>query len=305
MPPIIVFGQDTNDLIAVIRKACNIEFFHIKKLNNNKQAIITNNLADYKKVTHAFKQTLVQHFTYTPKQIKLQTLILRGLNNNDEPNLILEDLKRHETEDLRFEKVSPFNTKNANGSLFLVSVSHDSAIRDLIAIKFVLYRSVKWERIRRNGPTQCFRCQGYGHVAGNCNMRYRCVKCSEDHEVGKCQIKPGESRLEDLYFVQCKKSGHPASYKGCPKYKELVGRIKERSEQAREKQRPKASPVMVTKDKSYASLFQPSEPNASGHNPASGPAGPAGNQPDLGSLLAAITQLTVQMAAMQATINKQ
>lgn len=305
MPPINVFGQDTTDLIKLSKESCKIKEFHIKKYPNNKQAIITNNIQDYTKIVTALKQTLVQHYTYTPKQIKTQAFILRGLNNDDDTDTILADLKQHETDTLTFQKVTKFNTKNAQSSLFLVSISCTSAVKDLFAIKFVLYRCVKWERIRRSGPTQCYRCQQYGHTAGNCNMKYRCVKCAEDHNFGECKVAPGESPKEELYCVQCKKTGHPASYRGCPTYKEMVGKMRQRAEQARDKQRTKTPTKLVNNEQSFASLFRPTETTRPvGSTPTLEPAG-TGQQQDLPSLFAAISQLTANMLQMQAVLAQQ
>ena len=75
----------------------------------------------------------------------------------------------------------------------------------------------------------CHRCQRAGHTASNCNLDYRCVKCMNSHGAGECPIKKDEKlELSKIFCVRCKSFGHPASYKGCPKYKEIKNRIVEK-----------------------------------------------------------------------------
>lgn len=168
-------------------------------------------------------------YTYTPKTLKSQTFVLKGLDINDDPDDILSDFKQHENENLQVTQVTKLKTKNATTSFFLVCIPNNSSVKNLLQIRYVLYRTIRWERIRRDGPTQFYRCQGYGHTSGNCNMHFRCVKCSEEHEPGKCGLKSGEIERGALYCVQCKATGHPASYRGCPKYKEIILRMSEKS----------------------------------------------------------------------------
>lgn len=72
----------------------------------------------------------------------------------------------------------------------------------------------------------CSRCQRVGHSSSNCHLDFRCVKCAENHEPGNCAIKK-EIKIDktQIYCVRCKMYGHPATYKGCIKYKEIKDRF--------------------------------------------------------------------------------
>ena len=84
---------------------------------------------------------------------------------------------------------------------------------------------IKWETLNKiQTIMQCKRCQRYGHAAPNCNMSYRCVKCSIPHGPGECNVAKKDNQ-NTIYCTLCKKLGHPASYKGCEKYKEMVQNI--------------------------------------------------------------------------------
>ena len=55
---------------------------------------------------------------------------------------------------------------------------------------------------------QCFKCQGYGHIANICTRGARCGKCGQDHETKKCSS-------ESLQCIQCK-GPHAAWHHECP-----------------------------------------------------------------------------------------
>ncbi|XP_025159606.1 uncharacterized protein LOC105187862 isoform X2 [Harpegnathos saltator] len=61
-----------------------------------------------------------------------------------------------------------------------------------------------------DGVLQCYRCQGFWHVAANCRHLPRCVRCGEPHSVEFCP-RPRNNP------VCCHCSGaHHAGYKQCP-----------------------------------------------------------------------------------------
>lgn len=153
--------------------------------------------------------------------------------------------------------MTPFRSKNVTSHHFIVTISNSSTVKNLYAIKYLLYRSVKWEKIHRDGPIMCYRCQRTDHTAGNCNMDFRCVKCSEPHLPGECKIKSGESSKENLYCVRCKKNGHPASYRGCPVLQEHLTKIRERINKNRQKQTQQHIPSKsVNPDQTFASFLK-------------------------------------------------
>jgi hypothetical protein len=73
---------------------------------------------------------------------------------------------------------------------------------------------VRWEKIdpKRKRPTQCLKCQSWGHSARNCGRDYRCVKCTSIHEPGKCSRTTREGTAK---CVNCD-GDHPANSRECP-----------------------------------------------------------------------------------------
>ena len=113
--------------------------------------------------------------------------------------------------------------------IYIIQVSPDSNIGNLLKINILNYLKIAWEKIKNNDITQCYKCQRIDHIAQNCNLNYRCVKCTEPHGPGECKIKKEVAvSKEKIYCVNCTNFGHPASYKGCPKLAELRKKLNEK-----------------------------------------------------------------------------
>lgn len=104
---------------------------------------------------------------------------------------------------------------------------------------------VRWEYYspRKHSPTQCSRCQYFGHGSANCNRPFRCVCCDENHDSKECPRRgpPDPStvgskpRVPDnqISCANCK-GNHTASYHGCKirtEYQERMLRVRQRSAQ--------------------------------------------------------------------------
>ena len=74
-------------------------------------------------------------------------------------------------------------------------------------------------------PTRCYHCQGYGHKANRCSSRLKCPICSRNHTYEQCTAKEENREKQNAICPNCK-GPHPASYKGCPKYKQAKSVIK-------------------------------------------------------------------------------
>ena len=71
---------------------------------------------------------------------------------------------------------------------------------------------------------QCYKCQGFGHNANDCNGTQKCAKCGEGHRLKDC-----ESGTEKC--VNCEKSGktnvnHRANNWNCPCYSEEEAKVR-------------------------------------------------------------------------------
>lgn len=238
IPPINIFDTDTKQLINFLKNGLKIVDFQIKQFRS-KKALYLNSLNDHIRVKTYLEKTKSNFVTFTPKSLKNKTFLLKGLEADSNPTDLLNELRIHESDDLKFIKVGQFTTKKSVSDgyklpIFIVQISPESDINKLKSIRSVDYRIVTWEHLKRPEITQCRNCQGFNHSSSNCFLPHKCVKCNNSHEKGKCETK--DVPKENLYCVLCKSFGHPASYKGCQVYKDLQQKLRNKKENIKEAQ---------------------------------------------------------------------
>lgn len=72
---------------------------------------------------------------------------------------------------------------------------------------------IKWDHFRtpqKNKGIQCKNCQRMGHMAKNCGLPYRCVKCTSQHLPGQCP----KLKTDKPVCVNCSKY-HTSNWRGC------------------------------------------------------------------------------------------
>ncbi|CAK9799903.1 RNA-directed DNA polymerase from mobile element jockey [Anthophora quadrimaculata] len=221
-PPISIIDTPCKISIDLITKIT--KNFYTKKINQIKHLVYIEDIDAYKKTCDTLKQNNIQFYTYTPRMEKNISILIKNLDGNFEPEIILEELRSKNIAGLKFSAVKKFETRKsiAEGKtlpIYIVQLSPDSKIENLRQIKVVLHSLISWEKIIKKDRVQCKRCQRIGHIALNCNLNYRCVKCNTPHNPGECtRERTAESKP---YCVNCKSFGHPASYRGCPKLTEM------------------------------------------------------------------------------------
>lgn len=273
IPPLNVFDVESNELITFLKNGLKIKNFKLKEFSNKKISLYLDEINDYTKAKAFLEKTNTKFYTYTPKNLKTKTYLLKGLSAVIDTNEILLNLRKYENNSLKFIKVSKFTTKKSinNGyplNIFLVQVSGESNFNELRAITGILHRCIHWEPLRKPEIPQCRRCQSFFHSASNCFLPPRCVKCDKSHDLGKCSMANVlETEREKLYCVLCNTYGHPASYRGCKIYKELQEKIRAKR-QALPTNKNNRSYNLVNPNLSFANVLQNSATqNVDSNNP--------------------------------------
>lgn len=226
IPPIYCNNTSTKNLIAEIKNKTGITNFIVNQTNNNETTIHTYSIADYQAAKKCLQEAQIAFFTYTPQTQRKKLFVLKGINNEYNADEVKAELISKQISDLQIEKVDKliFNKETPDRFHFLVQISSESKAQNLTAIKNLAYQSIKWEPYRKNKVFQCYKCQRVGHSSANCNLGYRCVKCTESHEPGKCsRNEASASPTGKPVCVNCKES-HPANYRGCP-YLKLAQKV--------------------------------------------------------------------------------
>jgi len=112
-PPINIFHQDPRDTLKLIKETLGNVTFHIKRINEYKHTLYINDIDNYNKTKNLLKETNTNFYSFTPKEEKNLTFILKGLNHTFEEKEILWELQNLNIEGLKFHKLSRFRTKRS------------------------------------------------------------------------------------------------------------------------------------------------------------------------------------------------
>jgi hypothetical protein len=107
-----------------------------------------------------------------------------------------------------------------NGSIVINFATEEEAKRAIRNRLMIAGTSVKVEALHNTSPrTQCFQCQGYGHLSQFCKKNKICRICAEEHatshhQCGTCNATGKACRHTEYKCVNCGEN-HPASDKSC------------------------------------------------------------------------------------------
>lgn len=250
-----------------MKNCLKIDDFQIKEYRNENRKITLylKTIENYVRVKVHLQKTNTKFFTFTPKGAKSKTFLLKGLPADAILDDITIELRKHENENLQIIKVSKFTTPKSvkdgyDLPIFLVQITSESNVKCLKSIRGLLYRCVRWEALRKAQIPQCRNCQSFFHSASNCFMERRCVKCDKSHDAGKCSlVNVNEDERDKLFCVLCKKFGHPASYRGCEKFKNLQEKLKIRRQEM--SQRGEKKYINVNSSLSFANALKGNNSN--------------------------------------------
>lgn len=240
VPIFTTYGVNIKSIISSINDKLGHSNYNIKILSKNVANIKVCTLEDYDKMKGLLEEQKVHFFTYTPKSLRPFSIVIGGLSGCFEAQEILEYLGGLQID------IKVINLTKLGGNTWLLKLTRDSDIRKFYEVRYILHCRVNIRKFYRKGVTQCFNCQRFGHVALNCRMPYRCVKCAESHGPAKCAIPPkGDNNQETLHTdpvtgqitkvvglpvkcANCGVEGHAASSKECPRRIELIRKMEER-----------------------------------------------------------------------------
>lgn len=261
-PDIVVYKAELKSLSQKMIKELKSNYA-FKRINKNVTHVKTFSNEDYKKTQEILKENENNFFNFTLKEEKPFNVILKKLDISYDENDISHAIRELNL-NINIIKITKYQTtkskaENRDLGVWLIQLHPSSDIEKFMSLKYILHQRIQLEKLIVKQTSQCRRCQRFGHVASNCNMAYRCVKCTDQHNPGECPlstITEGESKTPKC--VNCGETGHPASYRRCPKYLDLINRKNIRQEELREmREFKKASYNNYRNSKfSYANITQ-------------------------------------------------
>lgn len=177
-------------------------------------------ITTYKAIRNNFITNDISHYTYQLKCERAYRVVLRGLHSTEDISLIKKELNEKGHEVRQIVNVRHRNTKEAL-PLFYVDLEPEKNNKDIFNVRYLSQMKVTFEApYKKKEILECKRCQRFGHSKNQCLRPYRCVKCGNDHSTSSCKKTSDTSAT----CANCQEN-HPASYKGCIKYKQYKERI--------------------------------------------------------------------------------
>lgn len=221
-PPIILYGvEDVNKLVELLESTVDKDCFTIKIVNRNQLRVVCVDTEIYKNViTLVRKKGLIGH-TFNLKDQRCYRIVIKHLHHTTPHSAIKEEIEKTGNK-VQGEIInSKFGPDKKPTSTFFINIepgANNAAVKD---IKYIYHQSVIIEDPKkRTTLPQCQRCQQYGHSKNYCMRPYRCVKCGQGHKTADC---PKKDRNTPAKCALCQ-GAHPANYKGCEVYKEILNR---------------------------------------------------------------------------------
>lgn len=213
-PPLFIQDKEKWTRIRPLLSTHKVDWTSIRAVKTGIRVQVSTS-ENHRVLTRLLRHENVGFHTYALEEEKVLRVVLRGVPKEILPEFILEDLKAQGFPVREVHRLYSGRTKTAF-DLVLVILDRSPEGKAIFNVKKVVDLSgIVVETPRRGGsPSQCHRCQLYGHAARFCFARPRCVKCLGDHGTTECSRTP--QTPEPPGCVLCGKLGHTANYRGCP-----------------------------------------------------------------------------------------
>lgn len=228
-PPLILYGiEDVNKLVEAIDSTLSKNEYSIKIVTKTQTRVTCSSVEAYKKLMTLVRELGLIGHTFTPKTERSYRIVIKNLHHTTPYDAIREEIEKTGNT-VKGEIINARVGPNKRPSTtFFVNLEPSVNNKEVKSIRYIFNTVVKIEDpIKRKTIVQCTKCQQYGHTKNNCLRPYRCVKCAEAHKTSDC---PKTDRSTPAKCALCL-GNHPANYKGCEVYKEILKRRETKNKQ--------------------------------------------------------------------------
>lgn len=234
IPPIVVYDDNQKRMSERIsnKNICKKNEYYYVRVNKNKYRIFVKTLDQYDKLLNLLKENNIKYHTYTPLERKNIHILFKRVASCYDANDIAEFLKNDYG--LTPIHITKFQTKqmmenNIHSTMWHASFEPKTDKKRIFEVKSIGNQyGIIVEELKNNGITQCRRCWRLEHTSSNCTYNQRCIKCLEDHEIGKCELDVNTALKPTC--VNCRLENHMANSKECPVYRRILDRKNNRTE---------------------------------------------------------------------------
>lgn len=227
LPPLVVRGENFLDLREKLGQKSHLKFL-LHWVNDVTMRIVPKNYESQREIIDILKNRGTDFFTFTEKSMRPRAFLVRGFPKEMSESAISDLLAAKSLQEVEVLSVERMHTVEANkrnikSNLFKINTKIRGSPKSLLEVKSLENIRVAILPFRNaNSIIQCFRCQGIGHVAPNCNMNRKCLRCSGNHGKEECRAK------EDKSLLCCALCGgkHAANFQYCTVRNAAIQRIK-------------------------------------------------------------------------------
>lgn len=204
VPPIIIQGLNLNQIIEIL-KTNKITDYKLKLLSIGIK-VTPGDIIVSKTLTNLLKTSEIEFFTFSDRSLNPLKVILSGLPPIQIDEIKTELISLGISKELIFEIISLQRKDKQhnihNNTNYLIKFDKTKiTMKFILGIKSMFNIIIRWFPYisYRNGPTQCRRCQMYGHGTSHCNKIVKCLKCSGGHTTDTCNAT----------IIKCANCGEP------------------------------------------------------------------------------------------------
>ncbi len=218
---------DINKLKQLIEEIDNVhDKYSLSLGRSNTTRIKADKIDVYKSIIVHLKTNGLLGHTFTPKSELPFRVVIKGIHPSIPTSEIEEEITAagHTTHG----KIVAARHRISRNEMHVHFVSSKKAPNnsEIYNLKYVSKCIIKVEPPKKDSkPILCQCCQAIGHSKSNCFNNPICVKCSGEHLTTECP-KPKKMGRDELVCALCNEKGHPANYRGCRIYKEVVAKRK-------------------------------------------------------------------------------
>lgn len=253
IPPLVVYNHRPAIIAETLKDY--VGKFAIKMLNNNVVNVKCFETECYEYARSILTESGSNFYTYTNAKEKPKNFMIKGLPGEFKDDQILQAFADLRLSDVEVISIRNFQTRTARetgrrSNLFSIQITGASNPKSFISIKALLSCRITIENLlNKTDAIQCRRCQRFGHVANNCSMQPRCVKCAGEHESTNCIHNREDGRVDEVVLKCTGCAGsHTASFKKCPTRLKFIERKTSRSLAAAPANKNSATQDKRTKD---------------------------------------------------------
>ncbi|GBN93688.1 hypothetical protein AVEN_110326-1 [Araneus ventricosus] len=204
VPPIMLTYFDKYpEMLANIKKACGPTD---NKFSNDIIKIFPGTCEKHTQISNFCRTQGYDFYILKPKQRPLKAVIKR-LPPNQDPKEIKDALEELGFSISKVVQLTKLRTRQPL-PFYLVEINkkeNSEKIYDLHKFKNLIIEIVPFRG--RNAVNQCYNCNYFHHNADCCETKPRCLKCNQNHQTNKCELK---ERVEKPTCINCGKIGHVA-----------------------------------------------------------------------------------------------